>query len=85
MREFAPPILKYRHDPSIRQCLDSVARNVEMPGTVLHHDEKLGRVGCDTMLCPVQGTTVENCITRFIVRDAARHDVIVPSSFPVPV
>ncbi len=46
-------ILEDTHHPSIWQRLNSLACNVDVPGSVLHHDEELGRVGLDTMLPPV--------------------------------
>ncbi len=79
-----PPILKDGHHPSIRPSLDSVARNIEEPGSVLHLDEKLGSVKFYTMLPPVQGTTIENRVPGVLVQDASPHEVMVSSYDPCP-
>jgi len=65
--------------------LDSLARNVDVPGSVPHHDEKLGDVGLDMMLSPVQGTTIEDCDSRGLLQsDAFPHETIVPRDHPCP-
>ncbi len=78
------PIRKGRHDPSIRQFLDPVARGVEVPGSVLHFDKKLGSVGLHAMLPPVQRTTIENRIPRVLVQDASPHGVMVSTHESCP-
>lgn len=80
-----PPILEDGHHPSVWQRLNSLARNVDVPGPVLHHDEKLGGVGLDMMLPPVQGASVEDCASRRLIQSGAfRHKRIVPRDDPCP-
>ena len=82
-RVVPPPILKDRHHTSIWQRLNSLARSVDVPGSVLHHDEKLGDFGLDMMLPPVQGATVEDCASRRLIKSGAlRHLRIVPKEGP---
>ena len=75
-------MLKDGHHSSIRQCLDSVARDVEVPRSVLHHYEKLGRIGFDAMLPAVQWTTIKYRVPGIFIQDAV-HRVMV-STLPSP-
>jgi hypothetical protein len=49
--------------------LDSVAGNVEVSRSVLHHHEKLGGIGFDAMLPAVQWTTVKYRVPIVFIQD----------------
>lgn len=76
------PMLKDGHHSSIRQSLDSVARDVKVSRSVLHHYEKLGRIGFDAMLPAVQWTTIKHRVPGIFIPDAV-HRVMV-SRLPSP-
>jgi hypothetical protein len=76
-RVIPSPILKDGHNWSIGQFLDSVADNVDVLRSVFHLDEKLGSVGFDTMLSPVQGATIENRVPGVPLEDASPRGMMV--------
>lgn len=53
-----------------------MARNVKVPVSIFHHDEKLDGAGFDVMLPPVQRTTVKHCVPRRVIHDAPPDEMV---------
>jgi hypothetical protein len=53
-------VLEDGHDPSIREGLGPAARDVDVPRSVLHHDDQLGGIRVDLMHPAVQWPAVED-------------------------
>jgi hypothetical protein len=66
-------MFKDGHDSSIWEGLDSVARDVEVPRPVLHHDQELAGIGFDAVLPAVQWTPVKYGVPSVFIQDASHR------------
>jgi hypothetical protein len=81
-QEITTSILEDRHNSTVRQRLDSIAGDIEVPRTVLHYNEQLAGVGFDGMLPPVHRATDEYRSPRILVQGASLHRIIVGRRVP---